>query len=179
MGAVALALVLGALGFQYFVHLPPCEMCHWQRWAHLAAALIGLVVWKRNSWIAPLAIILVAAAGLVVANQMQNLVPVAIVAAVLAGIAWWKPNPAFLAILLVAVSGLIGLYQTGMQYHILPGPTACTAQRYVLGSAAPPPEAACDVPTWFFLGLALPAWNAIISLAAALAGTTVLLKRRA
>ncbi|MDB5739637.1 MAG: disulfide bond formation protein [Alphaproteobacteria bacterium] len=179
MGGIALALVLGALGFQYVIHLAPCEMCHWQRWTHLAAAIIGLVVWKRNRWFAPLAIVAVAIAGILVAGQMQNFPQIAIVAVLLAAFAWWKPNPAALAILLVALSGLVGLYQTGMQYHILPGPTACTAHRYVLGSGAAAPETACDVPTWFFLGLALPAWNAIISLTAALAGTFVLMKKRA
>jgi disulfide bond formation protein DsbB len=44
-GAVALALILGALGFQYILNYPPCEMCHWQRWPHIAAALIGLGGW--------------------------------------------------------------------------------------------------------------------------------------
>src|SRR4029079_15444991 len=41
-GAVALALILGALYFQYILNYPPCEMCHWQRWPHIAAAVIGL-----------------------------------------------------------------------------------------------------------------------------------------
>ncbi|HEX4272753.1 MAG TPA: disulfide bond formation protein B, partial [Rhizomicrobium sp.] len=44
MGAGALALFLGALGFQYLVHLAPCEMCHWQRAPHVAAAITGLVL---------------------------------------------------------------------------------------------------------------------------------------
>jgi disulfide bond formation protein DsbB len=41
-GAVALALILGALFFQYVLNYPPCEMCHWQRWPHIAAAVVGL-----------------------------------------------------------------------------------------------------------------------------------------
>lgn len=41
-GSVALALILGALAFQYIGGYPPCEMCHWQRWPHIAAAVIGL-----------------------------------------------------------------------------------------------------------------------------------------
>ena len=41
-GTVALALILGALFFQYALGYPPCEMCHWQRWPHIAAAAIGL-----------------------------------------------------------------------------------------------------------------------------------------
>ena len=35
------ALLLGALGFQYFVGLPPCDLCIWQRWPHLAAVILG------------------------------------------------------------------------------------------------------------------------------------------
>lgn len=38
--AVSGALLLGALGFQLIGGLAPCQMCHWQRWAHLA--VIGL-----------------------------------------------------------------------------------------------------------------------------------------
>jgi disulfide bond formation protein DsbB len=41
-GSVALALILGAIAFQYIGGYPPCEMCHWQRWPHIAAAVIGL-----------------------------------------------------------------------------------------------------------------------------------------
>jgi disulfide bond formation protein DsbB len=37
------ALLLGgALGFQHFGGLPPCEMCMWQRWPHVAALVLGL-----------------------------------------------------------------------------------------------------------------------------------------
>ncbi|GAA6202179.1 disulfide bond formation protein B [Aquicoccus sp. SU-CL01552] len=35
------ALLLGALGFQYIGGLPPCDLCIWQRWPHLAAVIIG------------------------------------------------------------------------------------------------------------------------------------------
>lgn len=35
------ALLLGALAFQYLGGLPPCAMCIWQRWPHLAAVLLG------------------------------------------------------------------------------------------------------------------------------------------
>jgi len=73
MGAVALALIAGALGFQHLGHLAPCEMCHWQRWPHIAAAVIGLGLvsfWKKPA--APLAlltILLVLASGLIAAYQ--------------------------------------------------------------------------------------------------------------
>jgi disulfide bond formation protein DsbB len=73
MGAGALALLLGALGFQYFVHLAPCEMCHWQRWPYIAAALVGLVLvpfWKSDPrLLAKLAIALIVISGLIGAYQ--------------------------------------------------------------------------------------------------------------
>lgn len=39
----SLALMLGALGFQYIGELPPCKLCYWQRYPHVAAIAIGLV----------------------------------------------------------------------------------------------------------------------------------------
>ena len=42
LGLAAFALILGALGFQYLVHLPPCEMCMWQRYPHIAAGIVGV-----------------------------------------------------------------------------------------------------------------------------------------
>jgi disulfide bond formation protein DsbB len=115
-------------------------MCHWQRWPHIASAVIGLVV-----------------------------------------VAVWTRDPRILAVLtvlLVAASGLIGAYQAGMQAGWLPGPDACSvAHPYVMGSNAPPPEVSCTAVTWSLFGLSLAAYNAIISLAGALAGAVLLRKR--
>ncbi|MGR3271920.1 disulfide bond formation protein B [Thalassococcus profundi] len=36
------ALMLGALGFQYLGELPPCKLCYWQRYPHVAAIVIGV-----------------------------------------------------------------------------------------------------------------------------------------
>ena len=36
------ALMAGALGFQFIGGLPPCEMCHWQRWPLDAAIVLAL-----------------------------------------------------------------------------------------------------------------------------------------
>lgn len=43
------ALLGGALAFQYFGHLAPCEMCLWQRWPHVTALALGLVAWVLRS----------------------------------------------------------------------------------------------------------------------------------
>jgi disulfide bond formation protein DsbB len=129
VGAVALALILGALGYQYFGGMPPCEMCHWQRWPHIAAAMIGLL------------------GGGFLPRRFAMPVALAVIA-------------------LVAVSGLIGAYQTGMQWGYLTGPTACTGARYVLGSNVIP-EVQCDALIPAFLGQSLAFWNALISLGVA------------
>lgn len=36
------ALLLGAVYFQVFRDLPPCKLCIWQRWPHVAAIAIGV-----------------------------------------------------------------------------------------------------------------------------------------
>jgi len=137
MGLVSLALILGALGLQYLDGVQPCEMCHWQRWPHIAAAITGLLI-----------------------------------------VSFWKKQARALAILtiaMVAVSGLIGAYQAGMQWGFLPGPGACTVEHaYVLGSGAPPPEVSCNVVTWSLFGLSLAVYNALVSLALAATGTFLL-----
>jgi len=87
-GGVALALILGALFFQYALNYPPCEMCHWQRWPHIAAAVLGLgagVLLRdaKSSLTLPLAvltILLVAASGAIGVYH--------------AGVEWhWWPGP--------------------------------------------------------------------------------------
>ena len=35
------ALLLGALAFQYIGQMPPCKLCYWQRYPHVAVILIG------------------------------------------------------------------------------------------------------------------------------------------
>lgn len=37
------AMMVGALGFQYLGELPPCKMCYWQRYPHVAAVGIGVL----------------------------------------------------------------------------------------------------------------------------------------
>jgi disulfide bond formation protein DsbB len=60
------ALLLGALGFQHLANLPPCEMCFWQRYAHLAVlAVAALALATKNRALTLLAILaMLVAAGL-------------------------------------------------------------------------------------------------------------------
>jgi disulfide bond formation protein DsbB len=40
---VPASLLAGAYGFQYFGGLPPCEMCWWQRYGHMAAIAFAIL----------------------------------------------------------------------------------------------------------------------------------------
>ena len=57
--AVSGSLLLGALAFQFLGGLAPCEMCYWQRYAHLAvlaiSALAMLLSRRALGWLAVLA----------------------------------------------------------------------------------------------------------------------------
>lgn len=39
----SLGMMIAALGFQYIGELPPCKMCYWQRYPHMAAIGIGVL----------------------------------------------------------------------------------------------------------------------------------------
>jgi disulfide bond formation protein DsbB len=190
LGMVALALVLGALGFQILGHLAPCEMCHWQRWAHICAAIVGLIgtrlagsrLWKRHVHLWVIAVLVVVGiCGIAVTGQWFNAPYLAAAVILLAAVFALAPDrraAAVAAVALVAVSGLIGAYQSGMQIGVLPGPSACTvAHAYVLGSGAPPPQVSCTAVTWSLFGLSLAAYNGLISLGAAALGTILLMKK--
>ncbi|MEI9885680.1 MAG: disulfide bond formation protein B [Rhizomicrobium sp.] len=145
-GGVALALLLGALFFQYALNYPPCEMCHWQRWPHIAAAVVGL-------------------GGAILLGL--GILPARLALAIAA-----------LATLGVAVSGGLGVFHAGVEYHWWPGPTACTTGFVFDGHldlSAPVPH--CDRPAWTLLGISLAGFNAVISLAAAAFGALALVRK--
>jgi disulfide bond formation protein DsbB len=62
---VPLALLGGAYGFQYvWGHLWPCEMCWWQRYAHIAALVlaVGALVTARQAGVGRALLVLAALA---------------------------------------------------------------------------------------------------------------------
>ena len=143
LGAIALALLLGALGFQYLANMPPCELCHWQRWPLVAAAVIGIV-------------------GGTIAHDRSAVIF------------------ALMAIVLVAVSGGIGAYQAGVEWHWWSGPAACTGTNFVYHGTLDlnAPVVRCDVAAWRLFGISLAGYNAIISLGSAVIGFLFLLRGR-
>lgn len=147
-GIVALALIAGALAFQYIGNYPPCEMCHWQRWPHIAAAVIGLgggillttglLPTRLAPVVAALAILGVATSGAIGVFH--------------AGVEWhFWPGP---------TACTTGFRYTG-------GP---------IDLNAPVPH--CDIAAWRLFGISMAGYNAVISLAAAAAGALTLVRKK-
>lgn len=76
---------------------------------------------------------------------------------------------------LIAVSGAIGVFHAGVEYHWWQGITACTAPigqgdaMDLLNQALRRPLVRCDVPQWSLFGISLAGFNAIFSLGGAVA----------
>ncbi|MES2443654.1 MAG: disulfide bond formation protein B [Pseudomonadota bacterium] len=144
---VPLALIGGALGFQFIGHLTPCEMCMWQRWPHYAAigvAVLAFIVPDRRATLALLGI----------------------------------------AALLIAASGAIGIFHAGVEYHWWPGITPCTAPvgkglsgLDLIDAIRKGPLVRCDLAQWSLFGISLAGFNAIFSLAGALAVAVLMVRK--
>jgi disulfide bond formation protein DsbB len=148
LGLLAAALFLGALGFQYLARLPPCEMCLWQRWPHLAAAIIGVLGGGAIS-----AGLLGRGLGRPLAFLTAFLVALSGAIAVYhAGVEWhWWPGPSQCTGSAFRVTGSLDLNA---------------------------PVVMCDHAAWRLFGLSLAGYNAIISLGAAAIGLILLSRSR-
>ena len=87
-----------------------------------------------------------------------------------------------LAGLAIAASGAIGVFHAGVEYHWWPGITACTASFNggggdILAQVLKAPRVRCDQAQWELLGISLAGFNALFSLAGALAVFGALLWR--
>jgi disulfide bond formation protein DsbB len=145
---VPAALMAGALGSQYLGGLYPCEMCHWQRWPHYAAIVLAVLAFSMRG-----------------PGAVRALVT-------LAGLA-------------ILASGAIGVFHAGVEYHWWQGITACTTTAAAGGGSADDilarimaaPIVRCDAPQWTLFGISLAGFNALFSLAGALAIFTLLFGR--
>ena len=147
-GLAALALILGALGFQYLADFPPCEMCHWQRWPHILAAtagIIGGIAISRGHLdkevglpLAILTLLLVLTSGGIGAYQ--------------AGVEWQLlPGPAACTGGPVVLTGSLDLNHAVVR---------------------------CDIAAWRLFGISLAGYNAAISFATVACGSWALLRGR-
>ena len=82
------------------------------------------------------------------------------------------PRLAWAGAAAAAVTGLIGIYHTGVERLWWPGPDTCTSGGNLEGSAEDllnkimeAPLVRCDEVAWAFAGLSMATWNAILSFA--------------
>ena len=137
-----LALLGGALAFQYLGGLYPCEMCWWQRYPHIAAIISAALAFIAPGMPAKRALVLLAA-------------------------------------LAVIVSGAIGVFHAGVEYHWWEGITACSSTMSGHGGSVEDmlkrimsaPIVRCDVAQWTLFGISLAGFNALFSLGG---GATIL-----
>jgi disulfide bond formation protein DsbB len=131
-------LLLGALWFQYVIGLPPCEMCHWQRWPHIVAVVAGLgaLATLSRPRIAT-ALVLTAIAALIVTAG---------IGVFHAGVEnhWWAGPQ--------ACSGTI---PKGLSPDEL--------RKYLFSAKM----VRCDEAAWRLFGISMAGWNAIVSTALA------------
>jgi disulfide bond formation protein DsbB len=146
-GAYSLAMILGALFFQYVMGVLPCEMCHWQRWPHDGAIVAGLGgavlfytrVIDRNTikLLAWLALFLLVVTALIGAWQ--------------AGLEWrWWPGPSSCS-----------------------GPRFVLSASMDLNS----PVVSCENAGWRLFGISLAGYNFLCSMGVAILGALLLLKK--
>ena len=144
---VPVGLLAGALGSQYLGGLYPCEMCHWQRWPHYAAAAIALASFgfkgrpdegRTLIWLAGLAIF---ASGLIGVYH--------------AGVEY-------------------GIFEGFTQCTSIGGGGS---NADILADIMATPLVRCDQVQWSFLGISMAGWNAIISIGSALVIAWLSLRR--
>jgi disulfide bond formation protein DsbB len=140
------ALLAGAFGSQYLGGLTPCEMCWWQRYAHLAALV-------------PAALAFTAPAASQRARMLTLLAALAI--AVSGAIGFYH-------------AGVELKIFEGFTTCTSSASGATTSE--LLKSIIAAPLIRCDQVQWSFLGISMAGWNAILSLGGAAVITFLTLK---
>ena len=132
-----LALLLGAVGSQYIGGLHPCEMCWWQRYAHMVAIALALVAFS-------------AAAASSRAKTFTLLAALAIAVSGAIG---------------VYHAGVEAKIFEGFTQCTALAKGGNTAE--ILKQITHAPLVRCDEVQWRFLGISMAGWNAILSLGSA------------
>lgn len=110
-------------------------------------------------------------------------VPLALIAYALKDKPCWSALFAGLAGLAIGISGLIGLFHAGVEYHWWQGLTACSTSgggsgADILNQIMASPLTRCDAAPWSLFGISIAGYNGLLSGAAALAILALLLRWR-
>lgn len=130
-----LALLAGAFGSQYFGGLYPCEMCWWQRYAHMAALVPAALAFAAPAETSRSRMLILVAALGIAASGAIGVYHAGVEAKIFAGFTQCTAEP---------TSGL------------------STAE--LLKQITHENVIRCDEVQWSFLGISLAGWNAILSL---------------
>ena len=133
------ALLGGAFGWEYFGHLVPCEMCWWQRYAHLAALVPALLAFT-------------APAG---SQRSRTLVLLAALAIAVSG-----------AIGFYHAGVELKIFEGFTTCTATTAPSGISTAD-LLRQITAAPLVRCDQVQWSFLGISMAGWNAILSLGGA------------
>ena len=146
-GLYSLAMILGALFFQYVLGVLPCEMCHWQRWPHDGAILVGL------------------GGALLYITHIIDRRTVAL-------FAW-------IALLLIFATAMIGGWQALIEWKLVPGPASCTGDRFILSANMNlnGPVVRCDEAGWRLFGVSLAGYNFRCSSGVVILGALLLTRK--
>ena len=132
-----LALLLGAVGSQYIGGLHPCEMCWWQRYAHMVAIALALVAFSA----AP------------ASSRAKTFTLLAALAIAVSGAIG------------VYHAGVEAKIFEGFTQCTALAKGGSTAE--LLKQITHAPLVRCDEVQWRFLGISMAGWNAILSLGGA------------
>ncbi|MDB5695485.1 MAG: disulfide bond formation protein [Sphingomonas bacterium] len=133
------ALLAGAWGSQLIGGLIPCEMCHWQRWPHYAAAGLAAVAFATSGRTHATLVVL-AALALAVSGAIG-------VAHAGVEYGWWQ----------------------GFTACTAPVPITGTTAAERLDALLKAPVVRCDTAQWSLAGISLAGYNALFSLGGAVA----------
>ena len=145
---VPAALLAGAYGSQYIGGLAPCEMCYWQRYAHMAGLFFAIAAMAMSR----------------MPDRGQAFVWLAAAAIFVSG-----------AIGVYHAGVEAGIFEGFTQCTAVGA--AGTAED-MLSQILSAPVIRCDQVQWQFLSISMAGWNAIISITSALAILWLSLKSR-
>jgi disulfide bond formation protein DsbB len=131
------ALLLGAVGSQYLGGLHPCEMCWWQRYAHMVAIALALVAFS----------------GPIASGRARTFTVLAALAIAASGVIG------------VYHAGVEAKIYEGFTQCTALAKGGTTEE--LLKQITHAPLVRCDEVQWRFLGISMAGWNAILSLGGA------------
>ena len=133
-----LALLAGAYGSQYWGGLYPCEMCWWQRYAHMAALVPGALAFTAPAE----------------SSRSRNLTLLAALGIAVSGV---------IGVYHAGVEAKIFEGFTTCTSLVKPGGSTADLLKQITHA----PLIRCDQVQYRFLGISLAGWNAILSLGGA------------